>query len=319
MAPRVSVAVSTYQRADRLPRLIAALEAQILPPADFEVVIADNGSTDDTARALERLAASTMLQLRSVRADVNRGPAAGRNLAWRASRAPVVAFTDDDCVPAPGWLAAGLEAIDGGAGIVVGRTAPTPGQEHLLERPFTRVVDVSAVRFFETCNVFYRRADLEAAGGLDEAFVTPAGEDTDLALRVRDAGATAAFERRALVYHDVRPASWVDTLRETLRWIDIPRVVRQHPEARGELLRHRWFWKDSHPWTILAAAGLLLAPRAPVALVLVAPWVRHRTRVDPLCSGPRRRWLVLPLGFAVDLVEVGVMVRGSLRHGALVL
>jgi glycosyltransferase involved in cell wall biosynthesis len=317
--PRVSVAVSTYQRANRLPSLLAALAAQTLPLDEFEVVIADNGSTDDSAEVLAELAASSPVALRVVRAEVNRGPSAGRNLAWRATTAPVVAFTDDDCEPTPSWLAAGLAAVDGGAGIAVGRTMPIPSQRHLLDRPFARSVDVAKVRFFETCNVFYRRADLDAAGGFDEAFATPAGEDTDLGLRVKASGATPAFVPDAVVHHDVRAGGWADAVQETLRWVDIPRVIRQHPDARLELLHGKWFWKRSHPWVLLATLGLLLSGRTPFALVLVAPWVHHRTRVVPLCPGPRRRWLVLPLGFALDLVEVGVMVRGSYRHRALVL
>jgi GT2 family glycosyltransferase len=318
-APRVSVAVSTYQRADRLPRLIAGLEAQTMPAEEFEVVVVDDGSTDDTAAVLDRLASSSSLRLRVLRSGANRGPAAGRNLAWRLATAPVVAFIDDDCAPAPDWLAAGVKAIDGGAGAVVGRTIPNPNQQELLDQPFARSVDVSTVRFFEACNIFYRRADLEATGGFDEAFAFPAGEDTDLGLRVTESGAVAAFAPDAVVHHDVSPATWADTVRDTRRWVDVPRVVARHPHARRELLHARWFWKRSHPLAILGAAGIVMSRRQPLALLLVLPWVRYRTRVAPLCAGPRRRWLVLPLGFAVDLAEVAVMVRGSIRHGALVL
>src|SRR4051812_33307560 len=102
--PDISVAVSTYGRARALPNLVRALERQTLPRERFEVVIADNGSTDDTPDVLEALRAQTTIDIRIVRVEQNRGPARGRNAAWRAARAPVVAFTDDDCLPQPAWL-----------------------------------------------------------------------------------------------------------------------------------------------------------------------------------------------------------------------
>src|SRR5262245_61414849 len=100
----VSVVVPTYRRAANLPRLVAALEAQTLPADRFEVVLVDNGSDDDTPAVLAELAASTRLHLVPLRIDVNEGPARARNAGWRASSAPLVAFTDDDCVPRPDWL-----------------------------------------------------------------------------------------------------------------------------------------------------------------------------------------------------------------------
>lgn len=319
-APRVSVAVSTYQRAASLPRLFEALEQQTLPVEDFEVIVADNGATDDTAAVLQRLQATSPLRIRVVTAERNRGPAAGRNLAWKEGRAPIVAFTDDDCRPQPRWLEAGLEAMAESA-VVVGRTEPPPEQARLENGPFARVVRVHQARFFETCNVFYRRSDLEAAAGFDETFRTPAGEDTDLALRIRPRGEGVAFAEDALVYHDVRPSDFVGAVREALRWVDIPRVIRLHPEMRERLLYRRYFWRESHPRAIAALLGLVAASvrRSPVPLVLLAPWVHYRLSRAPLCPGPRRRVLVLPQGLALDVLEVAVMVRGSVRHRTIVL
>jgi GT2 family glycosyltransferase len=317
--PRVSVAIATRNRAARLPGLLAALAAQTLPAGDFEVVIVDDSSTDDTAAVLARLSDATSRRVRVITAPVRRGPAAGRNAAWRAAAAPVVAFTDDDCRPSPEWLAAGLAAMAKGAGVVVGRTAPDPAQRELLARPFSRSVDVTSVRFFEGSNVFYRRADLEAVGGFDERYPHPAGEDTDLGLRVVEAGAAPAYAPDALVHHEVRVLGWTGALRDTRRWIDVPRVFGRHPRARRDLLHRTWFWKESHPPALLAVAGIALARRHPLALLLVLPWVRHRTRVAPLCDGPRRRWVLLPMAFTVDLAEVAVMVQGSVRHRTLVL
>jgi len=319
--PRVSVVVSTYQRAHLLPALVSALEAQTLDPSSFEVVIADNAATDDTRSVLDDLQRRSPLDLTVVHADQNRGAAAGRNLAWRSARAPIVAFTDDDCQPQPKWLEAGLAAMEH-ARIVVGRTGPPPEQEILTSGPFARTLRVDEPRFFETCNVFYRRSDLEAHEGFEKGFGI-GGEDTDLALRViADGGSdTVAFADDAVVHHDVRPSDFMAALRETLRWTDLPLVVRRHPEVRSTLLHRRLFWREAHPTALLAALGIGLAAarRRPLLLLLTVPWVRLRVTRLPLTPGPRRRWVVLPGALVLDLLEVAVMVRGSIRHRTLLL
>ena len=318
--PLVTVAVSTYGRAELLPALISGLGAQTLPAARFEAVVVDDGSPDGTAAVLDDLAARAPFALRVVRHAVNRGAAAGRNTAWQAAAAPVVAFTDDDCVPAPGWLAAGLAAIDGRShAFVVGRTEPDPAGAAWLERPFSRSLTVDAPRFYETCNAFYRREDLERLGGLDEGFST--GEDTDLGLRAVEAGCIPLWAPEALVRHRVRPPDLRAHLREARRWADLALVVRRHPGRRRELVYRRWFWKRTHPPAVVALVGIAaaLAVRSPRPLVLLLWWIAHRTFVEPACPGPRRRLLALPGTLLTDAAEVEAMVRGSIRHRTLLL
>lgn len=316
--PEVSVVVSTRQRASLLPRLVDALEAQTLAPERFEVIVVDDSAEDDTASVLSALAERTALTLRRLRTERQSGPAAGRNLGWRAAAAPLIAFTDDDCIPTPQWLAAGLAAHQGEARCVVGRTLPDPTQKDKARRAFARSITVESVRFFETCNVFYRRQDLEAVGGFDERFRRPSGEDTALGFSVHEQGIEAVYAPDALVYHEIWPGGLRVTLREALRWADLPLVVRQHPSAR-QFLRFRLFWRDGHPWALLALAGLLLAARRPWALALLAPWLDYRLRRAPVCPGPRRRVVALPGSLLVDLTEVVVMVTGSVRHRTVML
>jgi GT2 family glycosyltransferase len=316
---RVAVVVATHGRADRLGRLLDALAAQDLPADEFEVVVVDDASPDDTGEVLAKAEATGTFPLRVLTQPVCRGPAAARNLGWRSSRASVIAFTDDDCVPDPGWLRAGLEALDGRVRLAVGRTAPPSDQLHLAGAPFSRVMQVDSAHFYETCNAFYRRRDLEAAGGFDERFRRPSGEDTRLGLEVVASGVEPVFAEDAVVYHDVRPGSLRDTLRETLRWVDLPLVLKGKPAARPGLA-HRWvFWKRTHPPAIVAAVGIVLALRWRPALLLALPWLVHRVRTDPVCADPVLRVACLPGALAVDLCEVGVMVRGSVRHRTLLL
>lgn len=313
-SPRVSVAVSTFNRAGHLARLFQHLARQTLRD-DFELVIVDNGSTDDTQTTLAALAESSPVPVRAVRLSLNRGPAQGRNIAWQLARAAVVAFTDDDCAPQPGWLENGLRSIELD-NIVVGCTVPDPG---VPQGPFSRTVHHRDVAWIPTCNVFYWRDDLVAVGGFDESFDQVGGEDTDLGLRVcKSLTRRLRYCESAVVFHDVRASRFLDALRETQRWSDTPRLFKRHPEAR-QWLTHGLYWAPAHPKAILAAVGLLVGPAIPPALVLTVPWLRFRAHERRITSSRRRAYLALPGMFVIDLAEVLAMLRGSVRHRTLVL
>ncbi len=328
--PKVAVVVATYSRPHLLPRLIAAIERQQGAP-DFELVVVDDGSPDDTWETLQRLAADSVIAIRPLRLDTNRGPAAARNHGWRTSHADRIAFTDDDCAPEPGWLrelVAGLDDAD----LAQGRTIPDPLE---LEQtgPFSRSLSIATEDgFYQTCNVAYRRQTLEAAGGFDESFRFPAGEDTDLAWRARAAGATTTFRPGAVVRHAVRRSSWPAAVRDTWRWQSIALAVKRNPKLR-DLLYSRRIWRRSHLLVVVAGLGacgaaVLSALTSPVvtgvawgiAALLCAPYVEYRRSVDPLPAiGPRRRWLLLPAAFALDCCEVVACLVGSVRHRTFVL
>ena len=160
--PRAAVCVSTRNRAELLRRLFDQLECQSLPADAFEVVVVDDGSTDHTPAVIAAALARARLRLTSIRHETSRGPAAGRNAAWRTAVAPVIAFTDDDCLPSTDWLERGLAEMGDEPRVVVGRVEPNP--EHVtVESPFahTWVIRAAQTRSFATANVFYRRADLE--------------------------------------------------------------------------------------------------------------------------------------------------------------
>lgn len=317
--PKVSVVVATHGRAGLLGRLVTALEKQTLDRQDFEVVVVDDASADDTPDELHRLAASSPLALRVLRQATRQGPAAARNAGWRAARAPVVAFTDDDCVPEPDWLRAGLDAVGGQARVAVGYTAPPPDELALALAPFSRAMEVHEARYFETCNVFYRRVDLHAVDGFDERFRRPSGEDTHLGLRVLDLGVEPVYAPGAVVRHDVRPGDWAAAVRESWRWRDLPLVLKGHPARRPALVHRLVFWKPTHPPALLAAAGLLLGLWRRPALALIVPWLWYRLRRQPLGEGLATQCASLPGALVLDLSEVATMVRGSVRHRTILL
>lgn len=295
-----------------------ALARQSLAAASFEVVVYDDASGDGTVESVRRLASELPYRLTVVEGSVNRGPAAGRNEAWRSARAGVIAFTDDDCVPDPDWLKAGLHHFgDPQVAVVVGRVEPSPDQYDALG-PFSRTLSVHDAKFFATANCFYRRELLQASDGFDERFRRAAGEDTDLGLRVLAAGGRAEYAETAVVHHDIRPSDLRASAREAWsKWVDLALVVRKHPEIRQTLLYRRIFWKPSHAYLLVAIAAGVGAAFWPWAALGVLPYLDFRIRRRPLAGGARRL-TSLPGAVLLDVLELVAMARSSLRYGRLI-
>jgi cellulose synthase/poly-beta-1,6-N-acetylglucosamine synthase-like glycosyltransferase len=314
--PRVSVVVPTLDRPELLGEALAALERQTLPAHEFEVIVVDNGSaTDATARVLARALERGVLSLRTVRNELTRGPAGGRNDGWRIARAPIVAFTDDDCEPTPGWLAEALAVASGVPGAIVqGPTLPNSA-DGVRQGVLSRSVTVSQLGpSYETCNIFYPRIVLERLGGFDETFgAVPAGEDTDLAWRAIESGVQTAFAPGALVLHAVHELDVRGMLREATRWSETPRVLARHPGARA-LLSRGVFWNGWH--YCLARSAVALALPKPIRRVLLTHHALQLVaRARTAGSGP---WMA-PVLLAYDAVEAAALVRGSIRYRTLVL
>jgi len=315
----VAVVVATRDRPRLLDRCLEALAAQQRPPD--EVIVVDDGSRGgQTAAVLQRHAAA--LPLRVLRREVSGGPGRARQMGWQAAAAAYVAFTDDDCRPTPGWLAA-LAAGAAPRHVRVGRTQPDPADGPLLS-VFDRTMRVEAHDGrFSTCNVLYPRALLAELGGFDHAF-DGYGEDSDLGQRARAAGASDSWVPEALVWHAVHRPGAVRSLRERRRVGEIVRLVRRHPELRREIWQG-WFWKPEHRELLLAAAGVGVAVRAPLALVAAQRWVsrapgRVRWVVPEPARGGRGWMLRQCAGLAlIDGVELASCAAGSLRHRTLFL
>lgn len=102
-APRISVVIPTRDRSDKVLRCLLSLTRQSFK--DFEVIVVNDGSRDDTLSQLERIAAEhPELNLRIIHHSHPRGANPSRNEAIRASRGSLIAFLDDDCAAEPLWL-----------------------------------------------------------------------------------------------------------------------------------------------------------------------------------------------------------------------
>ena len=196
-SPRVSVVIPTRNRASYLPALLTALDAQTYRP--LEVIVVDDASSDGTAELLARWEGEG----RQVeRLEQPAGSYAARNRGWRVASGELIAFTDDDCVPEPGWLAALIDAMTSTEVVAAqGITWAGPGRG----TPFTHQIEQrSPGPPYRTCNMVYRRAVLERLNGFEPMRWYA---DNILGLRAAALG-PIAFAPDAIVNHPPRPRDW---------------------------------------------------------------------------------------------------------------
>ncbi len=197
------------------------------------------------ARWAERVAARGGT-LRCVATAGGRGPAAARNAGWRAAGGEVIAFTDDDCVPEPGWLSAGVAALADGAVGASGRIVmPLPAVPTDYERNAAGLTRGE----FVTANCFYRREALAAVGGFDERFTMAWREDSDLFFTLLERGGRLVFAPNAVVVHPVRPAHWGVSLGQQRKSLFNALLYKKHPTLYRQRIQR------APPWAYYGTVG----------------------------------------------------------------
>lgn len=238
-APVVSIVLPTYNRAPLLGRAIASVLAQSF--AAFELLVVDDGSTDDTAAQLARVADP---RVRTLRLSANRGAAAARNAGIRASHAPFLAFQDSDDEWLPDKLArhmAAFAACGDAVGLVYSDMLRVrrDGSRHYHHSPAVEGGQLlnPQTRFYQVCSLgiqatVIRRRCLAAVGGFDEAF--PALEDLELFIRLSRHTRFHHLREALVHYHETDGLSQNVPAKATARALLLDRyaedLARQDPD-----------------------------------------------------------------------------------------
>ena len=277
----IAVVVPTWNRAHTLPASLASLLGQA--DADLEVVVVDDGSTDETPALLARLAREDS-RLRVV-AGAHAGIAAARNTGIAATTAPYVAFHDSDDLALPGRLSVPLAHLRAHADVDLviqnGRMLPPEDAPDGLEEPWVKPTVAAALvgRRIGIAEVFrwnlgqlqgmtFTRRALEATGPLDPSFRIL--DDLDLVLRVAARFGAVFIDVPAFAYR--RHAGGIARDRTTVREESIQladKLVRTHPEVLDLLGRARFQKRQARRWarlaTMRAQAGDLEGARTALA------------------------------------------------------
>lgn len=301
---RISVVVPTFKRPDLLKRCLQALMQQDLDPACYEVIVVDDAACDCTREQVEHFVQceATSHSIRYVPVTGKHGPAAARNIGWRAAHSEIIAFTDDDCIPTPGWLRAGLAAFEPGVIGVSGKLI-VPLRDNPTD--YERNAAQLETSEFITANCFYRRACLEAIGGFDERFSTAWREDSDLIFTLlrcdpgirchpgnnhhassTDSHGAFVFSQDAVVIHPVRPAQWGISLKQQRKSMYNALLYKKHPKLYREKIQ------SAPPWHYYGIVGALLL------LVIALLNKKQRLALIGMCL-----WVLLTGRFSLQRLE----------------
>ncbi len=200
--PVVTVVVPVRNGADGIVGCLSGLAAQADAP-EFEVVVVDNDSDDDTAAVAQDHAVGAR-----VVSERRRGSYAARNAGIAVARGSILAFTDADCVPSPAWLAAATTAIEQGAdlaagGIVMRHSPHATTVERYDSAVYLRQEDlVTQHGWAVTANLVVRRSVIDAVGPFDPSL--PSGGDREFCQRAVAAGHRLVYVPEAIVGHRPR-------------------------------------------------------------------------------------------------------------------
>lgn len=279
-APAVSVVMPTYNRRTILRKTLLAYAAQTVPPDRFEVIVVDDGSSDDTVAMLKQFKAPFPLR---VLPQQHGGANTARNVGLRAAAGALVLITGDDMLPEPSLLEAHLkfhaqhpDEMDAMLGFVDWSpeipvtpfmrfiVSPEGGQQFAFHEVRNGMADF---RLFYTSNVSLKRTLLLKQRILfDPDFTYPAYDDTEFGYRLSRQGLQLHYNALAVVrhHHDITVERFVGRQRKAGQMARI--FARKHPEladtvlAFGDIVRQPSGYHDGLLATLLPAALELEKP-----------------------------------------------------------
>lgn len=228
MTIQVSVVIGTYNRAQLLEGTLKALASQeVSDSLKWEVVVVDNNSRDTTAQVVTAFSKTSATPVRYV-FEPQQGVSHARNRGIKEARGSIIAFTDDDVLPAPDWIAQIVAALErwnahGVGGRILPRWEISPPRwltenRHLLSRLAIMEVEQSRVLAcpMDTqpkvwgANMAFRRELFEKVGGFDprRGIVGKKlfrGEEADLINRALESGLKIAYDAALTVFHRIGP------------------------------------------------------------------------------------------------------------------
>jgi GT2 family glycosyltransferase len=273
----VSIVIPTFNGVSRIGNCLDALLKQVAG-RDVEILVVNDGSTDDTATVVASYLGVRLLT------QANAGPAAARNLGASEARGGILLFTDDDCVPVPGWLDAMLAPFDdpevvGAKGIYCTNQKSLAARfvQIEYEERYNLMSRLHNIDFIDTYSAAFRRERFLEISGYDTSFPVACAEDIELSYRMSALGWKMKFAPAAIVYHTHPDTFWCYLKKKYKFAYWRVLAVRKNP-AKGI--------KDSHTPQIMklqllfapalfvaVAFDLVARPSIPVSLLVLAAFL----------------------------------------------
>lgn len=226
----ISVIIPVYNGEKTLTRCLNSLESQTIPRDEYEIIVVNDGSKDDTRKVAEGFNVTVLSQ-------ENQGPAAARNLGVKMAQGDIVLFIDADCSAAPNWIEEMTKPFSNPDIVGVKGTYKTT-QKALIarfvqieyEEKYERMKKYTYIDFVDTYSAGFRKNVFQKYGGYNTSFPTATVEDQEFSFRLAKDGHMMLFQPEAFVYHLHQ-----STLKGYMRrkyWIAYWKVfvLKHHPE-----------------------------------------------------------------------------------------
>ena len=229
---KISVIIPAYNAQNTIGQAVTQSLAQAKGSLQIEVIVVDDGSTDNTAEIAKASGARVLRQQ-------NSGPASARNKGWRSASGGIICFTDADCIPCRNWLVNLLGAFcHWQIGAIAGSYDIANRDSWLARWVHQEIIErhkhmPALCRAFGSYNVAIPKYVLQATGGFDPTYRRASAEDNDLSYRIIKSGWRILFRPQAKVAHH-HPANLWKYLTEQYRhgfWR--ARLYQDHPGMTG--------------------------------------------------------------------------------------
>jgi glycosyltransferase involved in cell wall biosynthesis len=269
-AVKYSIIVPAFNAETTLPLCLDALSRQTFSKSMYEIIVVDDGSSDDTAKLAQQFEILYFYQ-------TNQGPAAARNFGAQAAAGEFILFTDADCIPAADWLEQMVNPF-ADPSVVGVKGAYATRQKKLVARfvqiefedRYDLLLQSRSIDMIDTYSAAFRKDVFLEIGSFDRNFPRANNEDTDLSYRLSAAGYKLIFNPKAVVLHH-HPDELIKYLRMKF-WRAYWRMIvyRRFPEKAIKDTYTPISLKMQTSFMALSLPLLLLAPVSSAALWLVA-------------------------------------------------
>lgn len=235
----ISVIIPVYNGQNVISNCLKALLNQNYPKNKYEIIVVDDGSTDDTVEIFSKFKKVRLIKQK------HSGPAVARNFGASKSKGDILLFTDADCVQPKDWVRNMIEPFKDEEIAGVSGTYKTLNKGSLIARFAGYEIEerhksLSKKRFLDFIGTFsagYRKKIFQKYGGFDTSFATSSGEDPELSFRMHKAGFKMVFQPKAFVYHR-HPDSLYKFLKQKF-WRGYWRVLT-YKKHKDKIFRHSY-------------------------------------------------------------------------------
>jgi glycosyltransferase involved in cell wall biosynthesis len=303
MLPAISVIIPAKNAQNTLDDCLKAVMSQdnFRIEKDYEIIVVDDGSTDDTRKIAERVGVYVISQ-------ENKGPASARNSGVNLARGEIIAFTDADCIPARDWLVK-LTSVFSDPQVAGVRGVYATTEKKIISRfvqaeyafKYERTKKYKVIDFIDTYSAAYRRQIFVDNAGFNEIFPVPSVEDQELSFRLSTKGFKLVFKPDAIVYHQHDATIWEYIHRKyligywkaiMLKWMPKKVYGDSHTplSQRFEILFFTGIIFSIFLTFIQPEWGMVLIVLGAFFILSITPFLSFILRYDPLLAA-----VILPL------------------------